>query len=126
MATEGRRSIKQRLIAAVLCSGRDAFNRPFTTGDNLWGLDDRIAQTRFSEGDLTIRVRRLNEDGSFKVDTPNAAITILREGECRFNANQDSATTYVVVRHGEAEVTGGGQAFTVRSGNAAQFPARIN
>ena len=186
MATEGRQSIKQCLIAAVLCSGCSAFvsgvyaqypprrvadlnyisgnvstqpagaddwspgviNRPLTTGDNLWAyagaqaelhlnnavlrlgpqttfgflnLDDRIAQMRFSEGEITIRVRRLNEDESFEVDMRNAAITILREGEYRFNANPDSATTYVVVRHGEAAVTGGGQAFTVRGGNAAQF-----
>ena len=123
-------------------------NRPLTTGDNLWAdagaqaelhlnnavlrlgsqtsfgflnLNDQIAQIRFSEGEIMIRVRRLNEDESFEVDTPNAAITILRAGEYRFNANPDTATTYVVARHGEAEVTGGGQAFTLRTGNAAQI-----
>ncbi len=123
-------------------------NRPFTTGDNLWAdvdgrvelhlnhavlrvgpnsslgflnLDDHIAQLRFSEGEMTIRVRRMSEDESFEVDTPNAAITILREGEYRFNADPDSATAWVMVRHGEAEVTGGGQAFTLRAGNSAQL-----
>jgi hypothetical protein len=123
-------------------------NRPFTTGDNLWAdadsraelhlnnatlrlgaqsslgflnLDDRIAQLRFSQGELVLRVRRLGEDESFEVDTPNAAITILREGEYVFNADPDAATTSVVVRHGQAEVTGGGQAFTLRAGNSAQL-----
>ena len=123
-------------------------NRPFTTGDNLWAdtdaraelhlnnatlrlgpqsslgflnLDDRIAQIRFSQGELTLRVRRLGQDESFEVDTPNAAITILREGEYRFNVDPDAATTWVVARHGEAEVTGGGQAFTLRAGNSAQL-----
>lgn len=123
-------------------------NRPFTTGDYLWAdtdaraelhlnnavmrlgpqsslgflnLDDNIAQLRFAQGELILRVRRLGEDESFEVDTPNAAITILREGEYRFNADPDSATTWVVIRHGEAEITGGGQAFTLRAGNSAQL-----
>jgi hypothetical protein len=122
-------------------------NRPFTTGDSLWAdegaraelhlnnavlrlnsrtsvgflnLDDRTAQFRFSEGELLVRVRHLDEDESIEVDTPNAAITMLREGEYRFNADPDAETTLVVVRQGEAEVTGGGQAFTVRAGNSAQ------
>ena len=123
-------------------------NRPFTTGDNLWAdadaraelhlnnavlrlgeqsslgilnLDDRIAQLRFSQGELILRVRRLRDDESFEVDTPNAAITILREGEYRFNADPDPQTTWVVVRRGQAEITGGGQAFTLNPGNSAQL-----
>ncbi|HTQ56117.1 MAG TPA: DUF6600 domain-containing protein [Bryobacteraceae bacterium] len=123
-------------------------NRPFTTGDYLWAdenssaelhlnnavlrigpetslgflnLDDRVAQLRFAQGELILHVRHLEEDESFEVDTPNAAVTILREGEYRFQANPDTATTLVVVRNGEAEVTGGGQAFTVHAGNSAQL-----
>ena len=123
-------------------------NRPLTTGDNLWAdadsraelhlnnavlrlgpqtsvgflnLDDHIAQIRFSQGEFLLRVRRLGEDESFEVDTPNAAITILREGEYRFNTDPDASTTWVVVRHGEAEITGGGQAFTLHAGNSAQL-----
>jgi hypothetical protein len=125
-----------------------AVNRPFTTGDNLWAdvdaraelhlnnavlrlgpqssvgfldLDDHFAQIRFSQGEFFLRVRHLSDDDSFEVDTPNAAITILREGEYRFNADPDAGTTWVVVRHGAAEVTGGGQAFTLRAGNSAQL-----
>jgi hypothetical protein len=123
-------------------------NRPFTTGDNLWAdsdgraelhlnnatlrlgplsslgflnLDDHIAQIRFTQGELSLRVRHLRDDESFEVDTPNAAITILREGEYRFNADPDAVTTWVVVRRGQAEVTGGGQAFTLNPGNGAQL-----
>ena len=123
-------------------------NRPFTTGDYLWAdvdsrvelhlnnaairlgpqsslgflnLADQLAQLRFAQGEMILRVRRLGEDESFEVDTPNAAITILREGEYRFSADPDAATTWVVVRHGEAEITGGGQAFTLRAGNSAQL-----
>ncbi|MFN7995905.1 MAG: DUF6600 domain-containing protein [Bryobacteraceae bacterium] len=123
-------------------------NRPFTIGDNLWAdagsraelhlnnsvirlgqqsslgflnLDDRTAQLRFSEGEFVLRVRHLAEDESFEVDTPNAAITILREGEYRFNADPNAFTTFVVVRQGEAEVTGGGQAFSIRSGDCVEL-----
>jgi hypothetical protein len=123
-------------------------NRPFTTGDNLWAdtdgraelhlnnatlrvgsqsslgflnLGDSVAQIRFTQGEFMLRVRRLGQDESFEVDTPNAAITILRGGEYRFNADPDAGTTWVVVRHGQAEVTGGGQAFTLNAGNSAQL-----
>ncbi len=125
-----------------------AINRPRTTGDYLWAdadaraglhlnnavvrlgpqasvgflnLDDRMAQIRFPEGKFIIRVRHLGEDESIEIDTPNAEITILREGEYRFNADPDNETTLVVVRHGQAEVTGGGQAFTIRAGDSARL-----
>ncbi|MGA2131485.1 MAG: DUF6600 domain-containing protein [Bryobacteraceae bacterium] len=123
-------------------------NRPFTTGDYLWAdtnssaelhlnnavvrigpmtslgflnLDDRLAQLRFAQGELILHVRRLRGDESFEVDTPSAAITILREGEYRFNVDPDAGTTWVVVRSGAAEITGGGQAFTLAAGNSAQL-----
>jgi hypothetical protein len=68
-----------------------------------------------------IRVRRLGDDEAFEVDTPNAAITILRDGEYRFNADPDSATTTVVARRGDAEVAGGGQAFALHGRNFVQI-----
>ena len=88
-------------------------NRPFTTGDNLWAdtdgraelhlnnavlrvgpqsslgflnLADNFAQIRFTQGEFFLRVRHMGDDDSFEVDTPNAAVTILRDGEYRFNA----------------------------------------
>ncbi|HVN03584.1 MAG TPA: DUF6600 domain-containing protein [Bryobacteraceae bacterium] len=123
-------------------------NRPFTTGDYLWtdtnsraelhldgavlrlspetsagflNLDDRIVQLRFTQGELILSVQYVGDGQSFEVDTPNAAITIMGEGEYRFNADPDSAATWVVVRRGEAEVTGGGQSFVVTAGNTARL-----
>src|SRR2546423_6869125 len=82
-------------------------NRPITTGDKLWtdndaraelhigsaairlsgntgfsflDLDDRMAQIRLTEGTLNLRVRRLDQDESIEVDTPNLAFSILRPG----------------------------------------------
>lgn len=123
-------------------------NRPVTTGDNLWAdtdaraelhlnnaamrlgpqssmgflnLDDHFAQIRFTQGEFVLHARHLADGDTFEVDTPNAAITISRGGEYRFNADPDSGTTWVVVRRGEADVTGGGQSFALNAGNSAQL-----
>src|SRR5579862_1223687 len=77
--------------------GPAVINRPLTTGDTLWAdenssaemhlnnavmrigpfsslgflnLDDRMAQFRFSQGELILHVRGLDQDESFEVDTP--------------------------------------------------------
>jgi hypothetical protein len=116
-------------------------NYPLTTGDHLWAdadsrvevhagstairmaprtamsvlnLDDRSMQLSLTDGSLHIRVRQLQDDESFEVDTPNVAITILRPGEYRIDANGDAAETAVTVRAGSAQVTGGGAGFAVR------------
>src|SRR5215471_15694428 len=73
-------------------------NRPITTGDKLWtdrnsraelhigsaairlgeqtgfsflNLDDRMMQIRLTEGNIALRVRRLEQDETIEVDTPN-------------------------------------------------------
>jgi hypothetical protein len=123
-------------------------NRPFTTGDFLFAdtgsraelhldtavirmneqtsfgflnLGDQVAQLQLSEGELQVHVRRLGGDDVFEVDTPNAAITLLREGDYSFTVDPNSGTTVLVIRHGQAEVTGGGQAFTVQPNQSVQL-----
>ncbi|MGC9970715.1 MAG: FecR family protein [Bryobacteraceae bacterium] len=125
-----------------------ATNRPFTTGDYLWtedgaraelhldnavlrldarssfgflNLDDRITQVKLSQGGLYVRVRRLDADESFEVDTPNAAINILRNGDYRFRVDGDEHVTILVVREGEAEVTDGAQAYTLHAGESVRL-----
>jgi hypothetical protein len=121
-------------------------NRPLTTGDQVWvgaggraeihvgstalrldsntafqflNLDDQTAQIQLSQGTLTVRVRNLAQDQNLELDTPNMAFTMLRPGEYRIGADPDSQTTTVTVRGGSGEVTGGGQAFPVQSGQQA-------
>ncbi|MGA2328595.1 MAG: DUF6600 domain-containing protein [Bryobacteraceae bacterium] len=123
-------------------------NRPFTTGDYLWtedgaraelhldnavlrldarssfgflNLDDHVTQIKLSQGELFVRARRLNQDESFEVDTPNAAVNILRDGEYLFRVDGDSHVATVIVRDGQADVTDGGQAFTLHAGESAQL-----
>jgi Family of unknown function (DUF6600)/FecR protein len=120
-------------------------NRPFTIGDYLYAdqnsqaelhldvaairigsqtsfgflnLDDRTIQLKLTEGDMYIRVRNFGSDQTFEVDTPNAAITLLRDGVYRFRVDANGNMTFVVVRGGQAQITGGGQALTLNSDNS--------
>src|SRR6267142_3412481 len=123
-------------------------NRPMTTGDKLWtdngsraelhigsaairlsgntgfsflNLDDRTAQIRITEGILNVRVRRLENDETFEIDTPNLAFSVLRPGNYKIAVNEAGDTTFVVVRDGQGEVTGGGSAYTIHSREAGTF-----
>ena len=123
-------------------------NRPVTTGDRIWAdpggraelntgsatirldggtgfsflnLDDRTVQIQLTEGTLDIRVKRLDSDEIFEVDTPNQAFSILRPGRYRVQASEDGNSTYVIVRSGEGEATGGGQVYTMHSGQSGTF-----
>ncbi len=80
-----------------------------------------MAQVRLTEGSINIRVRRLGDDETFEVDTPNLAFTILRPGRYRIDVNESGDSTVVVVRDGQGEVTGGGSAYTVHPREVATF-----
>jgi len=123
-------------------------NRPITTGDKLWtdqdsraelhigsavmrlggqtgfsflNLDDRMMQIRVTEGTLNLRVRRLGDDESIEIDTPNQAFSVLRPGRYRINVNEAGDTTIINVRDGQGEVTGGGSAYTLHPGEQGIF-----
>ena len=123
-------------------------NRPMTTGDKLWSddrsraelhldtavirlsdhtgfsflnLTDEITQLRLTEGTLYIRVRRLGDDETFEVDTPNLAFSILRPGRYRINVNEAGDATIVAVRDGQGEVTGGGSAYAIHAREEGVF-----
>lgn len=123
-------------------------NRPITTGDKLWSdngaraelhmgsaairlssntgfsflnLDDRTTQIRLTEGTINVRVRRLDQDETFEIDTPNLAFSILRAGNYKIDVNENGDTTVVTVRDGEGEVTGGGSAYTIHPRETGTF-----
>lgn len=123
-------------------------NRPLTIGDKLWtdknaraelqvgsavlylsgetgfsflNLDDRMMQLRLTQGTLNLHVRRLGQDESIEVDTPNLAFSVLRTGSYRINVNESGDTTVINVRDGEGEVTGGGSAYTVHAKEQGYF-----
>ncbi|MGP8246769.1 MAG: DUF6600 domain-containing protein [Bryobacteraceae bacterium] len=61
----------------------------------------------------------IGDQESYEVDTPNVAIMLLRPGDYRIDANGDNNVTVATVRAGQAEVTGGGQAFSISPSESA-------
>src|SRR5262245_33276293 len=99
--------------------GRSSIVRlgPFTAFSFL-NLDDDTTQMRMSEGTLAVTVRELDENEVVEVDTPNAAVSLLRPGFYRVSVDQDGSQTSVTVRDGEVEVTAGGSAVPVYEGES--------
>ncbi len=123
-------------------------NRPLTTGDNLWAdkdsraelqigstsirldsetsvtfleLDDRTTQLRLSQGSIIFRVKHLDDEDHFEVDTPNSAFVVQQTGEYRVDVNADGNETDVTVWRGRGEVTGGGASYVVVADQRARF-----
>jgi hypothetical protein len=123
-------------------------NRPMTTGDQLWAdkdsraelslgsavidlnsstgvsflnLDDRTVQLQLSAGAINVRVRHLDRDDVFEIDTPNQAFSIYQPGRYRVEASEDGRYTVVSIREGEGESTGNGQTYTLHRGQRATF-----
>jgi len=123
-------------------------NRPLTTGDNLWAdrnaraelqfgstsirlgsetsvtlsdLDSNVTQIRLSMGTLFFRVRQVDSDDTFEVDTPNLAFNVTQPGEYRIDVNENGDQTTAVVWHGSAEVTGGGSSYRLIDGQQGTF-----
>src|SRR6202790_2705913 len=125
-----------------------AHNRPMTTGDRVWAdqdsraelnlgsavidlnsntgmsflnLDDRSTQIQLSSESINVRVRHLNRDDVFEIDTPNQAFSIFQPGRYRVEASEDGSYTVVSIRQAEGESTGNGQTYTVHAGQRATF-----
>jgi hypothetical protein len=123
-------------------------NRPMTTGDKLWAdkgsraelqlgsavirlsentgvsflnLDDHTVQLQLSSGSVNIRVRRLDRDDAFEIDTPNLAFTLSQPGSYRLEASEDGTYSVVTIREGEGEATGNGQTYTLHNGQRGTF-----
>ena len=123
-------------------------NRPLTTGDQLWAdrdsraelqlgsatirlaantgfsflnLDDNTVQIQLTAGKLNIRVRELDPNDTFEIDTPNLAFSIAQPGSYQVESSQDGTYTVVGIRAGGGEATGNGQTYTLRAGLRATF-----
>lgn len=123
-------------------------NRPVTSGDRLWTengarvelqvgsaaayldeqtsfsfveLDDDIMQMSLTDGAITLRVRRLADEETIQVETPNVAIALREPGEYHIEVDAEADRTIVKTRHGKAEVFGNGETHVVRADEQATF-----
>ncbi len=123
-------------------------NRPMTTGDKLWSdkdsrvelqlgsatirlsentgfsflnLDDNTIQIQLTSGTINVRVRRLDQDDDFEIDTPNLAFTVSQPGSYRVEASEDGTYTVVSLRDGGGQATGNGQTYTLHAGQRGTF-----
>jgi hypothetical protein len=91
------------------------------TGFSFLNLGDQVTQVQLTAGTLLVRVRRLDENETYEIDTPNLAFSILRPGNYRLSVNEAGDATAVKVRSGEGEVTGGGTAYAIHPNESATF-----
>ncbi len=123
-------------------------NRPLVTGDNLWAdensraevhvgstalrlgaktgitlleVSDRAAQIRLAQGSLIVKVRHVDDEDSYEIDTPNVAFVVMQPGDYRIDVDADGNQTEVTVWRGRGEVTGGGSSYTVVANQYATF-----
>src|SRR6267154_1459982 len=103
-------------------------NRPITTGDKIWSdrgsraelqldgsalrlssntavsfldLSDNVSQIQLSVGTLLVRVRRLDDNETYEIDTPNLAFSVLQPGVYRITVDEAGTTTAINVRSGQ-------------------------
>lgn len=123
-------------------------NRPLVTGDNLWSdqnsraelhigstalrlgsmtgitlleVSDHAAQIRLVEGSLIVKVRHVDNNDAYEIDTPNIAFVVMQPGDYRINVDAEGARTEVIVWRGLGQVTGGGSTYTVVADQHATF-----
>ncbi|HEY8010363.1 MAG TPA: DUF6600 domain-containing protein [Rudaea sp.] len=124
-------------------------NRPLITGDKLWtdrgaraelqigesvirvdeqssfnflNLDDQTAQVELTQGTLNLRVRRLDGNQTYEIDTPTLAFVINRVGEYRIDVAPDGHGTIVTAFHGGGDAYGeAGARFRVEEGQSVRF-----
>ncbi|MGA3187329.1 MAG: DUF6600 domain-containing protein, partial [Bryobacteraceae bacterium] len=112
-------------------------NRALTTGDKLWveqggrteiqtvnstvrlnghtnfsflGVEGDTTQIQLSLGVMLIRLKNLDPNETYEVDTPQVAFTLLRPGIYRVEVNEAGDTTVITVRGGDGETTADGKA----------------
>ena len=125
-----------------------ALNRPLTIGDRLWvedgaraelqdggavirlhggtgisvlNLDEGSTLLQLTQGSLNLRVRRLAPNQVVEVDTPQLALTLRQRGDYRIAVDPDGNVTDVIVRSGQAEVSGPGAAYIIDAQQRYRF-----
>ncbi|MGA2640181.1 MAG: DUF6600 domain-containing protein [Spirochaetia bacterium] len=120
-------------------------NYPLTAGDHLWtdassraelhvgstavrldagtemsflNLDDQTVQIAVSQGQMNVRLRRLDPGDAMEIDTPNSVVTLLEPGNYTLNVQSEQGSS-LTVWSGQAQVTAAGNDIAVPAGQTA-------
>ena len=106
---------------AEIRTGPNAIRLNWETNFGFLNLDDRTVQARVTEGAIEIRLRQLDDDDTWEIDTPQGAVTLLRTGDYRIETDPARNAMMITVRSGTAQVTGNGINQTVRARQTGYF-----
>jgi hypothetical protein len=109
---DGRAELETGNIAVRLSSGTDV---------STTNLNDQLVQLGLAQGTLRVRAYEIREGNSVEIDTPNAALTLLRAGSYRVETFPDDDTTLVTVNSGDLEISGNGLSQVVHSGQSVKL-----
>ncbi len=126
----------------------DLVNRPLTGGDRLWiesgaraevhigstvlrlgastalqfiTIDDRTIRLRLTAGSLSVRVRQLDVDEVFNIETPVGDVELLDAGGYRLNVADRDERVRLAVWSGRARFQGSGGAQVLHANEAAEI-----
>ena len=126
----------------------DLLNRPLTGGDKIWletgaraemhigsaalrlgartalqilTIDDRRVRLRLTSGSLSARIRVLDPDERFEIETPAGEISLLRPGGYRLDVDDRDARAHLAVWSGRAEARGAGGSRIVHSDEGVEL-----
>ncbi|HZU33544.1 MAG TPA: DUF6600 domain-containing protein [Candidatus Angelobacter sp.] len=119
--TTGDRVYTDRDGRAELETGNIAVRLSATTDLTTTNLSDQLVQLGLAQGTLRVRAYDIMQGNSVEIDTPNAALTLLRPGSYRVEAYPDDNTTLVTVNSGDLEISGNGFSQTIHSGQSVKL-----
>ena len=109
---DGRAELETGNIAVRLSSGTDI---------STTNLNDQLVQLGLAQGTLRVRAYEIRSGNSVEIDTPNAALTLLRAGSYRVETYPYDNTTVVTVNSGDLEISGNGLSQVVHSGQSVKL-----
>ena len=109
---DGRAELETGNIAVRLSSGTDL---------STTSLSDQLVQLGLAQGTLRVRAYEILQGSSVEIDTPNAALTLLRAGSYRVETFPDDNTTLVTVNSGDLEISGNGFSQVLHSGQSVKL-----
>src|SRR5258708_30490273 len=111
--TDGNKVWSDQASRAELQLDGSALRLSSNTSVSFLNLSDNVSQIQLSVGTLLVRVRRLEDNETYEIDTPNLAFSVLQPGLYRITVDEAGTTTAINVRSGQGEATGTGAAYSV-------------